>query len=344
MINLTSGDILKSGAEAIVNTVNCVGVMGRGIALQFKKAYPQNFKYYADACKKNLVQPGQILVVEVENLVGPKYILNFPTKRHWKDNSRMEDIELGLIDLIHVIQKYNIQSIAIPPLGCGLGGLSWADVLPKIQSSLQCVAGVAITIYEPNGAPEAEDMVKTNHVPNMTVGRAILVALIDRYLSAVMDPAVTILELQKLMYFMQVSGQPLRLNYHAATYGPYADNLRHVLNKIEGHFLQGYQDGGDQPYKEVSLINAAILHANQILETDSEATARFNRVVDLIEGYETSYGLELLATVHWVATQYNIASRDSLIKQVHGWNERKKMFTPNQIESAMITLQKKKWI
>ncbi len=344
MINLTSGDILKSNAEAIVNTVNCVGVMGRGIALQFKKAYPQNFKHYATACKKNDVKPGKIFVVETGNLIGPKYILNFPTKRHWKDNSRMEDIESGLQDLAYVIQHYGIRSIAIPPLGCGLGGLNWSDVLPKIQWSLQSLTGVDIAIYEPTGAPEAQVMVKTNDVPEMTIGRAILVGLVHRYLRAVMDPVVTVLELQKLMYFMQESGQPLRLTYRAATYGPYAENLRHVLTKIEGHFIQGYRDGGDQPDKELTLIDSAVSNADQILETDAAAMYRFERVADVIEGYETAYGLELLSTVHWVATKNNLGSLDEVINGVHSWNDRKKMFTPSQIESALLTLQTKKWI
>lgn len=344
MINLTSGDILKSNAEAIVNTVNCVGVMGRGIALQFKKAYPQNFKYYAAACKKNEVKPGEIFVFETGSLLGPKYILNFPTKRHWKEKSRMEDIESGLKDLIHVIQKYDIRSIAIPPLGCGLGGLKWADVLPKIQLALQGLSGVDIAIYEPTGAPKAEDMVKASEIPDMTIGRAILVGLVHRYLRAVMDPVVTILELQKLMYFMQESGQLLKLKYSAATYGPYAENLRHVLTKIEGHFIQGYRDGGDQPDKELSLINSAVSNADQVLETDSVASSRFSRVVDLIEGYETSYGLELLSTVHWVATKDKRRSLDEIINGVHSWNERKKMFTPAQIESALLTLQAKQWV
>lgn len=344
MINLTSGDILKSKAEAIVNTVNCVGVMGRGIALQFKKAYPENFKFYAAACKQYGVKPGKIFVVETGSLIGPKYILNFPTKRHWKDKSRMEDIESGLIDLVHVIKQYDIKSIAIPPLGCGLGGLQWDVVLPKIQQSLQGLSSVAISIYEPKGAPDAQNMVKTTEVPDMTIGRAILIGLVDRYFRAVMDPIVTILELQKLMYFMQESGQPLKLKYSAATYGPYAENLRHVLTKIEGHFIQGYQDGGDNPDKELSLINSAISKANQVLNTDQQALERFDRVVDLIEGYETSYGLELLSTVHWVASKDQDVSLDGVINKVHAWNERKKMFTPVQIESALNTLRAKQWV
>ena len=133
MIEFKRGDILKEEAEAIVNTVNCVGVMGRGIALQFKNTFPDNFKVYAEACKKQEVQPGHMFVYSTDKFTNPRYIINFPTKRHWRGNSRIEDIESGLKDLVDVIHKYDIKSLAIPPLGSGLGGLEWVMLIVDLN-------------------------------------------------------------------------------------------------------------------------------------------------------------------------------------------------------------------
>ena len=155
MIEFKMGDIFESDAEALVNTVNCVGIMGRGIALQFKNKYPENFRAYQQACKQEIVKPGKMFVFETEQLVLPKWIINFPTKRHWRGKSRIEDIESGLIDLVNVIQEKNIHSIAIPPLGAGLGGLDWEQVRSYIENALSHVKNVKIFVYEPNGAPES---------------------------------------------------------------------------------------------------------------------------------------------------------------------------------------------
>lgn len=125
MIILKQGNLLEDEAEALVNTVNCVGVMGKGIALQFKLAFPEVFSEYEKACRREEVQPGKMHVVSTKLLFNPKYVINFPTKRHWKNKSRMEDIEAGLVDLIKVVKELEIKSIAIPPLGCGNGGLNW---------------------------------------------------------------------------------------------------------------------------------------------------------------------------------------------------------------------------
>lgn len=220
MIKLTQGDILKTDAEALVNTVNCVGVMGRGIALQFKKAFPDNFKAYATACKAHQVQPGKMFVHNLNRLYNPRFIINFPTKRHWKNQSRIEDIQAGLSDLITVIEQQNIREIAIPPLGCGLGGLNWQDVKPLITQAFQAVPEVNVLLFEPAGAPQAAAMIRQGTAPKMTLGRAALLGLMRRYLSAVMDPAITLLELHKLMYFMQEAGEPLRLTYQKRFMAP----------------------------------------------------------------------------------------------------------------------------
>ena len=250
MMNFTHGDILKADVEAIVNTVNCVGVMGRGIALQFKKAWPDNFKAYKKACDAKEVTPGQMFVFATEQLTNPRYIVNFPTKRHWRGASRIEDIESGLAALAQWIRESKVQSIAIPPLGAGLGGLDWPVVKTKIEYALGNFESVDIQVFEPLGAPENDRMVRNKAVPNMTPGRAALIELMRRYLNGLLDPNISLLEVHKLMYFMQELGEPLRLKFTKAPYGPYAENLSHVLNTIEGHMISGYADGGDQPEKE----------------------------------------------------------------------------------------------
>ena len=339
-IELRTGDILKADVDAIVNTVNCVGIMGRGIALQFKNAYPANFKAYKAACDAEQVQPGRMFVYETGKFT-PRFIINFPTKRHWKGKSRIEDIEAGLIALAEEIESRGIKSVAIPPLGAGLGGLNWEEVLPRIIAVLQDIAGIKLIIFQPNGPP---DTVRASSVPDMTSGRASLVTLMHRYLQGLMDPFVTLIEVQKLMYFMQEAGEPLRLNYVKHHYGPYANNLSHVLHRIEGYFVAGYHDGGDQPDKELTIVPGAIHEAERVLEHEPHTHKNFNRVADLVDGFETPYGMELLATVHWVATREGATTHEAAVELVRDWNERKKAFTPRQVTIAFNALQSKGWL
>ncbi len=341
MIEYTTGDILKEEADALVNTVNCVGVMGRGIALQFKNHFPENFKAYKAACDREEVQPGRMFIVKNQELFGPRYIINFPTKRHWKGKSRMEDIEAGLETLAKEIMDLEIRTVAIPPLGSGLGGLNWEDVRSKIGDYLGDLSDVRISVYEPYGSPEN---VKCREVPKMTPGRATLIALMDRYLYGLMDPFVNLLEVHKLMYFMQAAGEPLKLQFKKGHYGPYAENLRHVLNAVEGHLITGFSDGGEQPDKQLKLLPGAVTDARNFLENKPDARKRFNRVTELVEGFETSFGLELLSTVHWVSTHEKIKTNKELLDNVYEWNNKKQKFTPRQINIANDTLTQKGWL
>lgn len=340
MIEYKSGDILKEDAEAIVNTVNCVGIMGRGIALQFKNAYPENFKAYAAACKKGEVRPGRMFVFETGQLTNPRFIINFPTKRHWRGNSRMEDIDAGLTALAQVIRKYRIQSIAIPPLGSGLGGLEWMDVKPRIEAAVNALPDVQVSLFEPKGAPVSKKMPHRREVPNMTTGRGALVELINRYLGGLLDPTVSLLEVHKLMYFMQESGESLKLQFKQAHYGPYAENLRHVLNAVEGHLVSGFADRGDAPDKPLQLVPGAIDEATAFLATHPDTRERFDKVAKLVEGFESPLGLELLSTVHWVVKHENVTSEDEVLRHVHGWNERKRHFTRRQVGIALNVLSR----
>lgn len=343
MITYTTGDILKDESEAIVNTVNCVGVMGRGIALQFKNAYPANFKAYEKACKQGEVQPGKMFISETGEFT-PRYIINFPTKRHWRGKSRMDDIDSGLEALVKLLKEKGIRSIAIPPLGSGLGGLDWGEVKARIESTLSDVEGVKVSIYEPAGAPATDKIVRNREVPKMTAGRAALIELVDRYLAGLLDPFVTLLEVHKLMYFMQEAGQPLRLKYLKAAYGPYSENLSHVLKAIEGHFITGYADGGDAPDKQLKLVPGAAEDARRFLEDNADTRERFAKVADLVEGFETPFGLELLSTVHWVVKHEEPLSFEHLVERTHAWGMRKLQFSDRQIEIAAKTMFEKSWL
>ncbi|HEY1528533.1 MAG TPA: macro domain-containing protein [Candidatus Angelobacter sp.] len=343
MIEFCSGDILKDESEALVNTVNCVGVMGRGIALQFKDAYPDNFKFYAAACQRNEVQPGRMLVFETGRLSPPRYIINFPTKRHWRGKSRIEDIQTGLKALVEEVRDRGIRSIAIPPLGSGLGGLDWATVRPYIEDTATKLGDVRMVVYEPKGAPATGAMAHIRSVPKMTAGRAALVELVHRYLAGLLDPYVSLLEVHKLMYFMQEAGEPLRLRFTQAPYGPYAENLRHVLHAIEGHLISGYADGGDAPDKQLSLVPGAVEDAAAFLSKHVDSRARFDKVATLVEGFESPFGLELLSTVHWVVKHESVTTFDDAVERTYAWNERKRQFTRRQIGIAVDVLSAQGW-
>ncbi len=344
MIGLKEGDILQVDAEALVNTVNCVGIMGRGIALQFRKAFPENYKAYKALCDKKQLHPGIVFVYDLSRLQNPRYVINFPTKRHWKGKSRIEDIEAGLKTLADEVRSRNIQSVAVPPLGCGLGGLDWDEVRPRIEDAFRELPKVRVFLYEPKGAPAADAMVKEKKAPNMTVGRAALLGLMRRYLSAVMDPVVSLLEIHKLMYFMQEAGEKLKLRYQKGTYGPYAENLRHVLSHIEGYFITGYGDAEDRPGKQIELRPEASQRAEAFLRKHRETRTRFDRVGDLIGGFETPFGMELLATVHWVATREGASNADEAVAKTYAWNSRKRMFKEKHIRIAWDVLNQNGWL
>ncbi len=342
MLADVDGNLLQADADALVNTVNTVGVMGKGIALQFRKAYPEMFKAYEKACKDDAVSLGRMHVWETGMLDGPRFIINFPTKGHWRAQSHLDDIKTGLTDLVRVIRDRGITSIAVPPLGCGNGGLDWADVRPLIVDAFADLAEVDVRLYPPADAPAAAEMRNATKAPNMTVGRAALVTLLDGYSRVALD--ASLIEVQKLMYFLQLEGQPLKLNYVKNLYGPYADNLRHVLSHIDGHFISGYGDG-NTPVREaepIHVLPGAVQQAQAVLAEHPDTLARIDRVYDIIDGFESMYSLELLATVHWVMTHDDAAAKDpaAAFDQVRTWNNRKaRMFTSDHVTTAWTALR-----
>ncbi len=343
MIEKTSGNILAADAEALVNTVNCVGVMGKGIALQFKKAFPENYNAYAAACKRSEVKPGRMFIFETGQVLPPRYIINFPTKRHWREKSRYGDIVAGLKTLVQEVRDRRIRSIAIPPLGAGLGGLEWGRVRTMIETAFEELPDVRVKLFEPKGSPDAADMPVGSAKPKMTTARALFISLMNQY--ARFAYRLTLLEIQKLAYFLQESGMDLKLRYVKHLYGPYAHNLNKVMEILEGHYIRGYGDT-QQPDVEISLLPDAANEADHFLQQDIHAADHLQRVADLVDGFETPYGMELLSSIHWAAIHDGDAlDAESAVEAMSRWNERKKrLFKPPHIRSAWERLREEGWI
>ncbi len=344
MITLTKGNLIATDAEVLVNTVNCQGFMGKGIALQFKKAYPENFEAYERACRAGEVQPGRMLVFATGSMMNPKYIINFPTKRNWREKSRIEDIESGLKTLIAEVRRLKVSTIAVPPLGCGLGGLEWGKVKPLIERAFAELPDVRVILFGPTGTPDAEAMPVGTKRPRLTLARALFIGLMKQYSQTAYR--LTLLEIQKLAYLLQESGEPLKLQYVAHVYGPYAHNLNKVLEMLEGHFIRGYGDS-QKPDVEIELLSGAAEESERFLAGSESSVSRLKRVADVIEGFETPYGMELLASVHWVAVHQKpeVTNADDAVKSVQEWSDRKRsMFKPDHIRIAWARLEEQGWL
>jgi O-acetyl-ADP-ribose deacetylase (regulator of RNase III) len=344
-ITLTSGDLLKQDdVDAIVNTVNCVGVMGKGIALQFKNKWPANFAAYQAACKAGLVRPGTMFVYDSGGLAKPNFIINFPTKDHWRGASTLDFIHDGLLDLRQQIHALKIRSIAMPPLGCGNGGLEWNVVKPIIIAAFEDLSDVELRLFEPSGAPDPKKMEVRSQRPHMTAGRAAILKVIETYKE--LNYGLSKIEVQKLAYFLQEAGEPLNLPFVKHHYGPYADNLRHALNRMEGHFIRGLGDGVVDA--EIEPIADALDEAENFIRQQPHASLaeRIHRVGELIDGFQSSYGMELLASVHWVAThEPNVDSVDAATRAIHQWNPRKKsLMSPAHVSIAWNRLHSQGWL
>ena len=348
MIEKSKGNLLEAPAEALVNTVNTVGVMGKGIALQFRQAYPEMYRAYEKACKDGDVRLGEVQAFDLGGLAGgPRWVINFPTKGHWRAGSRLVDIETGLADLVAKIHKLHFRSIALPPLGCGNGGLDWKVVRPLIEKAFADLPDVKVLLFEPAGAPKSAVMPNRTKRPKITLGQAALVGLMDRYLRGLLDPCVSLLEVHKLMYFLKAAGENLpKLSFQAGQYGPYSPDLRHGLIRMENHLTRGFGEGSDKPMTPVELLPGAVEVANGFLTALPETKIRMERVAELIEGYEDPYGMELLSSVHWVM-QHDPGARENVdmaVAGVRSWNDRKRRLLKSEhLKLAWERLRKQGW-
>lgn len=328
--------MMQSDAIALVNTVNTVGVMGKGIALQFKEAFRQNHKRYIDACKNNELAPGKLLAVWDENLQsGRKFIINFPTKVHWRQPSKYEYIDKGLDALRILIQEEKIPSIAIPPLGCGNGGLEWTRVRAMIAQKLSGL-DIKIQVFEPNEAIKAvlQAQESTREI-HLTPARAALLYALFAFES--LGEYSSLFTANKLAYFLQRKGQPLKLDFQKHYYGPYAIGVEKVLYHLNGVYLQGMEQGQTKPFEPLKLNYAKWEEVNQYVhkQMSHEESQRLKNLIYFISGYTSELSLEVLATVDFILKDNQNMSIDQVMQAISLWSDRKTdLFSQDLVEMA----------
>lgn len=338
MIQFTKGDMMSSNAEALVNTVNTVGVMGKGVALRFKEAFPSNFIAYQKACREGSLVPGKLLVERDYNGKGEKkIIINFPTKQHWRYPSKYDYIKSGLEELVRVIECYNIKSIAIPPLGCGNGGLNWVIVRRMITEALQNVEA-EITVYEPN--PEIKltlqkQAAKARRV-KLTPARGLLAYAMYYY--DTLGENCSLFVANKLVYFLQRMGSKSfkSINFSPYYYGPYSNKVGHLVYDLNGTYLKGYEEKQAKAFEPLEMIyDQAKEVASYVRTLKDDEKKSLSRMIKLIGGFESTLSLEILATVDYIRKDNPGISVDGTISAVHDWSERKnRLFKDEYIKIA----------
>jgi O-acetyl-ADP-ribose deacetylase (regulator of RNase III) len=312
MITFRQGNLLEANVEAVVNTVNTVGVMGRGIALMFKERFPENYRIYQAACKAHQVRTGEMFITANNELDGPRWIINFPTKEHWKAPSRIQWVETGLADLVRVIREKGVKSIALPPLGCGNGGLDWAEVRPLIENALSEMEDVEIITFEPTD--KYQNVAKREGVQKLTVARALIAEAIRRYW--VLGIECTLLEIQKLAWFLERSihqqglDDVLDLRFQADRYGPFSPRLNHMLNALDGSYLRSDKRISDcGPMDTIAFADAQAEVISLFFRTGEGKPYAIvlDEADQLIDGFQSPLGMELLATVDWLLQRESIS-------------------------------------
>lgn len=310
MITYTTGNLLEAEAEALVNTVNTVGVMGKGVALMFKERFDDNYRQYKAACEAKQVRTGKMFVTEVKELQGPRWVINFPTKQHWKAPSKMIWVEEGLQDLRRFLIENKVKSVAIPPLGAGNGGLKWEEVKPRIESALADL-DTQILIYEPTA--KYQNVAKRSGVEKLTPPRALIAELVRCYW--VLGMECSLLEIQKLAWFLEQAIEkaglpPLDLKFEADRYGPFAARLNHLLDGLDGSYL--HCDKRIKDAKPLDVIwfddkRRDYLHTYLNSGEAKQYLPALECTTKLIDGFESPFGLELLATVDWLLAKENVS-------------------------------------
>ncbi len=326
-MHFTEGNLLDSHAEALVNTVNTVGVMGKGIALQFKNQFPHNFKMYVQACKSNSFGIGQLIITEESTLhSGNKIIINFPTKTDWRRPSEYSYIEKGLTALVKVIEERKIKSIAIPPLGAGNGGLEWNKVkviIEKYLSDINC----DVFVYQPNYV--VQELLKKERV-SLTPARAMLLAVLYELVRN--GEFVSEFACEKIAYFLQRFGAKdvFKLNYQPNFYGPYSGKVKHVLYYLNGSYISGYSSKDKKPFDELGLVMDAETDILSYLEKAEKYASIVQETKRFLSGFYSSFGLELLSTVDFISQQYQTSDIQVIAEKLQAWSDRKKTMFSNQ--------------
>ena len=329
MIHYKTGNLLDSEAEALVNTVNTVGVMGKGIALQFKNMFPNNFNLYFKACRNKEVKVGQLFITEEETLLsGKKIIINFPTKTSWKLPSEYQYIEAGLSELVKVIERRNIKSIAIPPLGSGNGGLDWNKVKQILENHLSDIH-CDIYIYEPSAS--IQEAMKKERV-KLTPARAMLLSVLYELVRN--GEFVSEFSSEKIAYFLQRFGtkETFKLEFQPNFYGPYSGKVKHVLYYLNGSYIMGYSSKDKKPFEELGLIPDAEIEVNEFLKKPEnvEHKKTVDRTKSLLSGFYSYFGLELLSTIDFIISEKGVNTQEAITKELEKWSDRKKTLFNNQ--------------
>jgi O-acetyl-ADP-ribose deacetylase (regulator of RNase III) len=327
MIKYIKGNILESPAQAIVNTVNTVGVMGKGIALQFKKAFPSNYKAYLDACKNDEIRIGKLLVCTDSNMLyGEKIIINFPTKTDWRKPSEYEYIEKGLDDLLEIIDKYNIKSIAIPPLGSGNGGLQWEKVKKIIIDKLQNI-DIDIYIFEPT--KQIKEHMQKERI-KLTKARALLLYVL--YDLVKNGEYVSEFSSEKICYFLQRFGAKkiFNLEYTPNFYGPYSGKVRYILNILNGSYISGYSDMNKKPFEPLTLVTDGYKTVKNFVHNDPELLEIGEKTKKFLSGFYSDFGLELLSSVDYIISESGTTDSSEVLTKLANWNNRKRSLFSNE--------------
>lgn len=328
MINYLVGNLFESKAEALVNTVNTQGVMGKGIALQFKKSYPSNYKIYRDQCKKGQFDVGQLIITHDQNLEsGEKIIINFPTKTNWRLPSEYSYIERGLDALVEYINEHKIKSIAIPPLGSGNGGLQWGTVKLMIDEKLKHLTDCDVYVYEPNA--HVKEILNKERV-KLTPARGMLLYMLFQLVRN--GEFVSEFSSEKLCYFLQRFGgkQHFKLTYSPNFYGPYSGKVKHVLNYLNGSYITGYGGKDSKPFEELSLLKEAEPQVLAYINENDELKSIVEQTSHFLEGFYSSFGLELLSTVDFISQKKNTLDSTVINAELEQWSERKKTLFSNK--------------
>jgi O-acetyl-ADP-ribose deacetylase (regulator of RNase III) len=326
MIHYRIGNVLESEAEALVNTVNTLGVMGKGVALQFRNQFPLNYKRYEQACKDGAIDIGRLLVVRDSSLAtGEKIIINFPTKTDWRKPSEYSYIEAGLKDLIQVIKKEGIKSVALPPLGSGNGGLDWAKVKTILERHLSDV-DAEVFIYEPNA--KIREAMKKERV-KLTPARAMLLSVL--YDLVRNGEFVSEFSSEKIAYFLQRFGakHEFNLEFKQHFYGPYSGKVKHVLYYLNGSYILGYSSKDKKPFEELGIVPDGELAVEEFLSRHKRLKEIVNTAKQFLIGFYSPFGLELLSTVDFIMQETGLTALDDIKARLDSWSDRKKTLFNN---------------
>ncbi len=319
--------------EAVVNTVNCVGVMGKGVALEFKRRWPDNFKAYKRMCDEKKLAPGRMFIFDNNLLDSAKrrILINFPTKQHWRSQSKIEYIKDGLIDLVQQIRRLGIKSVVLPPLGCGNGGLEWAEVKPLIEDAAGELPEVSFVVFHSDQPVMQSE--QSDAPLNMTTSRASMMVAFTEF-EKYFGGHLTKLTAQKITYFLQILGIDFGLTFAKNKFGPYSDDLHRAFKIMEArHYIEDYT----RDDCKIVVTQGARAVADEHLKSEGlNISNTIKKLSLLIDGYESPYGMELLSSVHFLSVSEGINAQPDMSMALEAWSDHKRDNFPEPTVTAAL--------